>query len=323
MSWVALSIEIDEAHAEAFGDALLEAGAQSVSVEDADAGTEAENPRYAEPRPQAAYGEFAFDHASPAAWSRNRLSALLAQDSDPVAIIATAASLAGLDRPPRYAIESVEDDDWVRRTQSQFAPIRITERMWIVPTWHEPPDPRAIAIRLDPGLAFGTGSHPSTRLVLRHLDRIFPESARGAPVRLLDYGCGSGILAIAAAKLGATEVDAVDVDSQAVAASNGNALANKVRLRACAPDCLPAGEYDVVVANILANPLIVLAPLLEARVRTPGALALSGILAHQADEVIAAFAGRVSLAVTDEEDGWVLLAGRRQVPPAGRAGEVQ
>jgi ribosomal protein L11 methyltransferase len=311
MSWLALTFEIDAAHAEAFGDALLEAGADSVSLEDADAGGAAEVPRYAEPSPHAAYGEFALEQ-TPAVWSRNRLSALVADAVDPAALAAAAAAAAGLPGVPRYTVARVADDDWVRRTQSQFAPLKIADRLWIVPSWHEPPEADAIAIRLDPGLAFGTGSHPTTRLALRFLARSLRDSPRGAARRVLDYGCGSGILAIAAAKLGATEVDAVDVDPQAIAAATRNALANNVKLRACAPESLPPGEYDVVVANILANPLIVLAPLLVARTRPRGRLALSGILAAQAAEVIAAYTARVPLTVTEEEDGWVLLEGERR-----------
>ncbi len=310
MPWLALTFEIDAAHAEAFGDALIEAGAESVSLEDADAGSAAEVARYAEPSPHAAYGEFA-PEPSLAAWTHNRLSVLIAEDADPASLAATAAQAAGLPSAPRYTVARVADDDWVRRTQAQFAPIRIDERLWIVPSWHEPPEANATVIRLDPGLAFGTGSHPTTRLALRWLGRSLRDARRGAPARILDYGCGSGILAIAAAKLGAAEVDAVDVDPQAVAAAARNALANNVKLRACAPESLPPGEYDLVVANILANPLIVLAPLLIARLRPLARLALSGILAAQAREVIAAYAPQVPLRVAEEDDGWALLEGAR------------
>jgi ribosomal protein L11 methyltransferase len=308
MPWLALTFEIDAAHAEAFGDALIESGADSVALEDADAGSAAEVPHYAEPSPHAAYGEFAPER-TPAAWPHNRLSALIAEDTDPAALAAAAARAAGLPGVPRYTVARVADDDWVRRTQAQFAPLEIADRLWIVPSWHEPPEADAIAIRLDPGLAFGTGSHPTTRLALRFLARSLRDDRPGAALRVLDYGCGSGILAIAAAKLGAAEVDAVDVDPQAIAAAARNALANNVKLRACAPESLPPGEYDLVVANILANPLIVLAPLLVARLRPRARLALSGILAAQAAEVIAAYAPQVPLGVTEEEDGWVLLEG--------------
>ncbi len=311
MSWLALTFEIDAAHAEAFGDALLEAGADSVSLEDADAGSAAEEPRYDEPVPRAMQGESSPER-SPEAWRRNRLSALVSEGVDPAALAAAAARAAELPSVPPYVMSRVADDDWVRRTQSQFAPLRIAERLWIVPSWHEPPEPDAITIRLDPGLAFGTGSHPTTRLALRFLARLLRERPRGAAPRVLDYGCGSGILAIAAAKLGAADVDAVDVDPQAIAAAARNALANHVRLRVGAPESLPPGEYDLVVANILANPLIVLAPLLVARARPHARLALSGILAAQAAEVIAAYAPQVALAVTAEEDGWVLLEGERR-----------
>ena len=193
MPWLALTFEIDAAHAEAFGDALLEAGADSVSLEDADAGGAAEVPRYAEPSPHTAYGEFALEQAP--VWPRNRLSALVAEAADPAALAAAAAAAAGLPGVPPYTVARVADDDWVRRTQSQFAPLKIADRLWIVPSWHEPPEADAIAIRLDPGLAFGTGSHPTTRLALRFLARSLRDSPRGAGWSVLEYGCGSGILA--------------------------------------------------------------------------------------------------------------------------------
>lgn len=302
MAWLALTLEVDEAHADALSDALLEAGATAVSLEDADAGTAGERARFAEPGKQAQDG----------AWRRTRLRALLEPDADASAVVAAAAHAAGLATAPRFSRAPLEDRDWVRATQAQFSPLPVGERLWIVPSWHEPPVPNAVIVRLDPGLAFGTGSHPTTQLVLAWLERRLAGLAPGPSARVLDYGCGSGILAIAAAKLGATDVDAVDIDPQAVATTAENARRNGVALRALAADALPAGDYDLVVANILANPLIVLAPVLTARTRPGGELALSGILASQADEVRATYAPDFELAVCGEQQGWVLLAGARR-----------
>jgi ribosomal protein L11 methyltransferase len=296
MPWLALDVEVREAQAEALSDALLQAGAVSVSLEDAEAGSAAEQPLFAEP---------GWD--SPAAWRCTRVSALLAIDTDAASLLAAAAAAAGI-APPRCRVRRVEDQDWVRATQSQFAPIAIGRRLWIVPSWHEPPaDPRAIVIRLDPGLAFGTGSHATTRLVLEWLERVGCEDRR-----VLDYGCGSGILAIAAARLGAKTTDGVDVDGQALSAADANAARNAVAMRSFQPDELPPGDYDIVLANILANPLAVLAPLLTARTRLAGRIALSGILATQAEAVISAYAPHFALAVEADLEGWVLLAGLRR-----------
>jgi ribosomal protein L11 methyltransferase len=296
MPWLSLTLEVEEAVAEALSEALLELGAHSVSLEDADAGTVAEAARYSEPSWDA-----------PSAWRRNRVCALLAPDADVPTLVIEAARAAGLASPPQFSVGRVEDDDWVRRAQAQFAPLSIDERLWIVPSWLEAPDSRAALVRLDPGMAFGTGTHPSTRLVLRFLARVL----RGGE-RVLDYGCGSGILAIAAAKLGAAEVDAVDLDSLALKTTGENARANDVVVRVSTPEALLPGDYDVVVANILANPLILLAPALAARVATRGRIALSGILESQAREVAAAYRPAVDLEVSAGEQGWVLLEGARE-----------
>ena len=211
--------------------------------------------------------------------------------------------------PPRRCASAIRvaEQDWVRETQRQFAPIAIGEGLWIVPSWCNAPDPGAINLKLDPGLAFGTGSHPTTRLCLAWMRERGVEGAR-----ILDYGCGSGILAIAAARLGAHEVRGVDIDPQAIRASDDNARANGVAAQFSLPDALAPGAFDTVVANILANPLVVLAPALAARVRDGGHIALSGILDAQQDAVIDAYARWFTLAPWRRDDGWVLLHGERR-----------
>ncbi len=204
-----------------------------------------------------------------------------------------------------WAIEEVPEQDWVRLTQSQFAPVEITPEFWIVPSWHEPPAQARRIIRLDPGLAFGTGTHPTTRMCLRWIAR---QSLQGR--RVLDYGCGSGILAIGAALHGAPDVDAVDIDPAAVQATLDNARANGVELHAGLPDAAQ-GRYEVVLANILATPLKVLAPLLCGHVAEGGQLVLAGILERQADELTEAYAPWMRVEVADSEDGWILMTGQR------------
>jgi ribosomal protein L11 methyltransferase len=305
MSWLSLTIETSCASAEALADALIDAGALSASIEDADAGTPAEKPQFGEPGSLTTPG-----------WERSRVVALLDADADVGALLGTAATAAGLSEIPAYGVDTVAEQDWVRLTQAQFEPIRVSERLWIVPSWHQAPDPQAIVLVLDPGMAFGTGSHPTTRLCLELLER---EVKAGDTV--LDYGCGSGILAIAAARLGAGEVVGVDIDPQALIAARDNAASNKVSARfvdAAHPlkgdesnDADDRGGFDIVVANILANPLRALAPALTAQVRAGGRLALSGILAEQANDLIDFYAPWIALAVADTRDGWVCLAGRR------------
>ena len=294
--WLSVAFATDAAHVEALSDALLALGALSVSVEDADAGTERETPQFGEPG------------SSPAPlWAHSRVVALFEPGANPSLIAAAAAGAAGLDATPSYEITEVAEQDWVRLTQSQFEPIRINDRLWIVPSWHSAPAPDAINLVLDPGLAFGTGSHPTTRLCLEWLcDRVRP----GASV--LDYGCGSGILAIAAARLDAGRVVGIDIDENALIAAGNNATRNGVTLQ-----LLHSGQpldmpFDIVVANILTNPLCVLAPLLAARTRPGGVIGLSGVLASQTEQVRAAYRPSFDLAVRAEREGWILLEGTRQ-----------
>lgn len=295
MSWRELRFVCDAAAAEGISDALLDAGALSVSVEDADAGTLDERPRFGEP-----------GSSDGGAWVRNTVIALIQADSDAHAMVNTACAAAKVAVPGNLSLTDVAEQDWVRLTQSQFDPIHIAEKLWIVPTWHEVPDPEAIALRLDPGLAFGTGSHPTTHLCLTWL-----ASQQLAGKQVLDYGCGSGILAIAASLMGAAEVWATDIDPQALEATRANARANHCRLEVAAADQMHTGEADVVIANILTNPLKVLAPALAGRVRRGGWLTLSGILDSQADEVIKTYAPLIKLTVWQRRDGWVCLAGTK------------
>ncbi|MGZ9029919.1 MAG: 50S ribosomal protein L11 methyltransferase [Burkholderiaceae bacterium] len=293
-----LTVSAEEKSAEALADALIEGGALSVSVEDANADTPEEHALFGEP------GLTPARHA----WTASRLRVLV-DGNDGESLIAAASAAVSIDAPPIESCIAVEDTDWVRATQSQFPPTRISERLWIVPSWHEPPDSKAIAVRLDPGVAFGTGTHPTTRLCLRWLDA---NVATGAGV--LDYGCGSGILAIAAGKLGAGAITGTDIDGQALQAARANSNANAVRAHYTEPDFLRAGTWDIVLANILSNPLQLLAPALLSRVAPGGALVLSGVLERQAEEVIEAYRCAdpgVPLSVWDADEGWVCLAGRR------------
>ncbi len=297
MAWLTLTVDTDAQHAEALSEALLELGALSVDLLDADADTPDEQAIFGEP------GE-----PPPGVWQHNRVSALFEADLDAAAILRAAAMRVGLKEMPAYRIETLADNDWVRLTQSQFDPIPISSRLWIVPTWHTPCNPEAINIVLDPGLAFGTGSHPTTRLCLRWLD----SNIKGGE-SVLDYGCGSGILAIAALKLGAARAVGVDVDSQAVSASRDNAIANQVEnVLFFQPDNAPQGSYDLVVANILTNPLRMLAPLLANATRQGGQIVLSGILEEQAQEVMNIYRQWFDLNAPIFEEGWSCLSGRRR-----------
>lgn len=279
---------------ETLSDALDALDALSVSVEDADAHTPAE---------QALFGEPGMPPPK-AGWERSRIVALFATEAlakDAAALLALQDFFAGCQL---VAVQSVPEQDWVRLTQSQFTPVEITPEFWIVPTWHEPPAQARQVIRLDPGLAFGTGTHPTTRMCLRW---IASQGAAGKSLgRVLDYGCGSGILAIGAAKFGAVAIDAVDIDQAAVESTRANAEANHVQLQTGLPD-KAVGSYQTVLANILATPLRVLAPLLCAHVEKGGNLVLAGILDRQADELKAAYAPYCQLQVHDAQEGWILM----------------
>lgn len=285
---------------EPVSDALSdELGALSVSVEDADAGTQAE---------QALFGEPGMPTPTPA-WDQSMVRALFEAETEAEAAATLLLAQDWTTGLQVQALAAVPDHDWVRLTQSQFEPVPVTPEFWIVPSWHEPPAAARRVIRLDPGLAFGTGTHPTTRMCLRWI----AGQAQPAAVwpRVLDYGCGSGILAIGAALHGARNVDAVDIDPAAVQATLANAQANRVQLQAVGLPDLAQGAYALVLANILATPLKLLAPLLAGHVEPGGSLVLAGILARQADELVAAYAPWLSLSVADAEDGWILMTGRR------------
>ena len=295
---IELVLRVPEAGAEALSDALLdEHGALSVSVEDAEVGLATERPLFGEPG-------MAVERA---AWPDTRLVALF--DSMPSAERTAAALLAHDDALRLEALKPLEDRDWVRLVQAQFGPTEISPGFWVVPTWQDPPEDAARVIRLDPGMAFGTGTHPTTRLCLRWLEgSVFPGG------RVLDYGCGSGVLAIGAALCGAGSIDAVDIDPQALEATRANAAANGVPLAHVGGADAASGSYDVVVANILAAPLKVLAPLLCAHVADGGRLALAGLLERQVPELQAAYRPWIELELCDTEEGWAVLAGRRSRP---------
>lgn len=295
MGWQSVSFLTDASHAEAMCDALLEAGALAASIEDADAGTTEEQPQFGEPGSVNAPG-----------WIHSRIVALLEENADVPTVLAVSSAATGLTEIPEWAVETVAEQNWVQLTQAQFEPIRVSRRLWIVPSWHEAPDPSAVNLVLDPGMAFGTGSHPTTRLCLEWLEHNVSTGCS-----LLDYGCGSGILAIAAARLGAGCVAGVDIDPQAVEAARANAERNEVTAVFSDSTQPVAGEYDLVVANILSNPLRVLAPAICAHVRPGGRLALSGILREQADEIIAIYAQWLPMQVADVREDWVCLAGTK------------
>ena len=294
-----LSILCPEAQVETLSDALEALDALSVSVEDADVATPAE---------QALFGEPGMPPPK-AGWERSVVKALCATKSIADDALLTLAHQDFFSECKSLGLVEVADQDWVRLTQSQFAPVEITPEFWIVPTWHDKPAGASKIITLDPGLAFGTGTHPTTRMCLRWIARHEP-ALHGQ--RVLDYGCGSGILAIGAALYGACLIDAVDIDEAAVQSTMDNAVANQVALNAGLPDQVSHAprSYAVVLANILATPLKVLAPLLTEHVASQGHLVLAGILERQEDELKAAYAPYAKLEVSDREDGWILMTAR-------------
>ncbi len=289
--------------AEAASDALMdELGALSVSIEDADADTAGEQAMFGEPGMPAPQG----------GWHRSVIRALF---PDAAAATEAATLLLAQDWAADVQMESIVDvpeQDWVRLTQSQFAPVEVAPAFWIVPSWHEPPADARCVIRLDPGLAFGTGTHPTTRMCLAWIARHAPQRSAGW-ARVLDYGCGSGILAIGAALHGGRGITAVDIDTAAVQSTESNARDNGVALRAGTPE-LAHGPYPLVLANILATPLKLLAPLLCSHVAPGGDLVLAGILERQADELTAAYAPWLALRVSDTQDGWILMTGQSPAP---------
>lgn len=295
--WLSITIDTDAIHADALSDALMGVGAISVSVEDALAGTAFETPQFGEP-------DGLITAPATPLWQQSRVIALFEPAVDIQQRIARAMLEVGITDMP-FHVQEIEEQDWVRLTQSQFEPIHITDRLWIVPSWHTAPNPDAINLVLDPGLAFGTGSHPTTYLCLQWLT----EQVRGGET-VLDYGCGSGILAIAAAKLGARSALGIDIDENALQAAQDNAAANHVTLNVSHSREPLVQQFDLVVANILTNPLCVLAPLLAGCVASGGQIALSGVLAIQAEQVIAAYAPFIQLTIGATHDGWVRLEGR-------------
>lgn len=285
---------------ESISDALEALDALSVSVEDADAQTPAEQALFGEPGTE----------PEQQAWNRSIITALFKEEAQAqgawkllaVQDFAAGSSLAELKQVP--------EADWVSLTQSQFQPVEITPEFWIVPSWHEVPAQARVTIELDPGMAFGTGTHPTTRMCLRWLAKQAEKAGSLNAASVLDYGCGSGILAIAAAKFGAQTVDAVDIDEAAITATIANAETNRVSLRSGTPEIIKP-EYNIVLANILANPLQVLAPLLCSHVAAGGHLVLAGILDRQAELLQQAYAPWVQLSVTDSEDGWILMTAQK------------
>ncbi|GKS68616.1 [LSU ribosomal protein L11P]-lysine N-methyltransferase [Nitrosomonas sp. PY1] len=300
MPWIALIFRTDADHAELLSDALMEQGAISVDIHDAAADSRDEQPLFGEP-----------GNTSEEIWQNAEISALFdgKADADIARIVGNLVQLNCLSEPVSYRVEQVEEQDWVRLTQSQFTPIQISSRMWIVPTWHTPPDPTAINLLLDPGLAFGSGSHPTTQLCLCWLEQNLKTGET-----LIDYGCGSGILAIGALKLGACHVTGIDIDPQAITVSHDNAIRNQ-----CNPSQFVFSishssrePVDIVIANILTNPLTVLAPLLISLVKRGGNIVLSGILCEQADQVIQAYQPWFDMKLARQQEDWVLLVGRKR-----------
>ena len=300
-SWIEISGPVKGAAADAIADALLEAGALAVDVADLNAESDAEQPIFGEP-----------GMALTQRWADSRIAALFEGDAsaDQLEALWNSLRAEATESLGPHEFRVVPETDWVRATQAQFEPIEITPNLWIVPTWCEPPKPAAINLRVDPGLAFGTGTHPTTRLCLQWLSDL-QLAGKLAGKTVLDYGCGSGILAMAAAALGAANVFGVDIDPQAVDTARYNTQANALQVTYALSDRELHQQYEVVVANILAGPLTVLAPAICAHVKFGGQLALAGILAPQIERIQAAYAPWVAMSVTAEREGWVRMTGTR------------
>jgi ribosomal protein L11 methyltransferase len=295
MAWVSLKIEAQDNTADLISDTLMAQGALSAIIEDANADTLDEQPIFGEP-----------GDPPPGIWQQNLVSAMFDEGVEVAKVIADLERKTKLSQL-KYTIEIIQEQDWVRATQSQFEPIKITDNLWIVPTWHSAPNSDAINIVLDPGLAFGTGSHPTTHLCLKWLaDKISVQD------KVLDYGCGSGILAIAAKKLGASEVVGTDIDSQAIQSSIFNAEQNNVKADFLHASKYQSHEFDIVVANILSSALSVLAPALAKSCKTGGKIALSGILKEQTYDVSTIYAEWFNMHEPQIMDSWVLLTGTKK-----------
>ena len=292
MSYQQITINVNDAVAERLADALMEHGALSAAIEDAYAGTENE---------QAIFGEPGMPTEQ--IWQQSKVIVLFGENDDAAAMIQAASQACGL-KDLAYTSEILADQDWVRLTQAQFDPIQISERLWITPSWHEAPNSNAVNLQLDPGLAFGTGSHPTTRLCLKWLD-----TQLKGDESVLDYGCGSGILTIAALKLGAGSAVGVDIDEQAIRASKDNAAQNNVDAQFYLPDGLPQGQFDIVVANILANPLRMLGEMLAARTKQGGRIVLSGLLDEQVEELSDIYRQWFNIEPAEIDEGWARLSG--------------
>lgn len=297
MHYQQVVITVTQDQVDKLSDALIENGALSTAIEDANAGNDNEQPIFGEP-----------DMPTEQVWQQSNIVALFNENTDIDSVVSAAAQECAIAKP-QYYLETIPEQDWVRLTQSQFDPIQISSRLWITPSWHnQPTEPGVINLQLDPGLAFGTGSHPTTRLCLQWLDK----HVRSGET-LLDYGCGSGILTIAALKLGVGRAYGVDIDPQAIRASQDNAAQNQVSAEFYLPDNLPAGQkFDIVVANILANPLRMLAQMLAERTRTGGEIVLSGILAEQTEELSEIYRQWFDLNSPKTLDGWVCISGRKR-----------
>ena len=296
MHWISIVVQAQEDTAERISDALIELGALSASIEDALADTENEQAIFGEP-----------GDPPPGIWQKNLVSAMFEQDADVDALMRALEQKTQLNNLA-YHTQIIEEQDWVRATQSQFNPIQICERLWIVPTWHNVVDQNAINITLDPGLAFGTGSHPTTHLCLEWMTQhIEPNHT------VLDYGCGSGILAIAAKKMGAQHVTGVDIDPQAIEASLFNAQQNQVKIDFYHAEQFSQSQtFDIVVANILSSALMVLAPILANACRQGGRVALSGILEEQVEALSTRYAQWFTMEAPATKDGWILLTGTKK-----------